>query len=92
MTYANNILELIGNTPLVRLNSVTEGIEATVLVKVEYLNPGGSVKDRIALKMIEDAEKAGKLAPAALWWSPPRATPASAWRSCPSSRATAPCS
>ena len=63
MQYAENVLELIGRTPLVKLNSVTEGIEATVLVKVEYLNPGGSVKDRIALKMIEDAEKAGKLTP-----------------------------
>lgn len=63
MTYANNILELIGNTPLVRLNSVTEGIEATVLVKLEYLNPGGSAKDRIAVKIIEAAEREGKLGP-----------------------------
>ena len=63
MRYAENVLDLIGHTPLVRLNSVTEGIEATVLVKVEYLNPGGSVKDRIALKMIEAAEAEGKLAP-----------------------------
>ena len=61
--YAESVLDLIGRTPLVKLNSVTEGIEATVLVKVEYLNPGGSVKDRIALKMIEAAEAEGKLAP-----------------------------
>jgi len=61
--YAENVLDLIGNTPLVKLNSVTEGIAATVLVKVEYLNPGGSVKDRIALKMIEAAEAEGKLRP-----------------------------
>ncbi|MDO5635174.1 MAG: pyridoxal-phosphate dependent enzyme [Micrococcus sp.] len=63
MRYAETVLDLIGGTPLVKLNAVTEGIEATVLVKVEYLNPGGSVKDRIALKMIEAAEADGKLAP-----------------------------
>ncbi|WP_229072044.1 cystathionine beta-synthase [Actinoplanes sp. DH11] len=63
MRYYDNVVEIIGNTPLVRLNSVTEGISATVLAKVEYLNPGGSVKDRIALRMVEDAEKAGLLKP-----------------------------
>ena len=63
MQYYDNVVELIGNTPLVRLRNVTEGIEATVLAKVEYLNPGGSVKDRIALRMVEDAEKAGLLQP-----------------------------
>src|SRR5688572_12201263 len=52
---------MIGDTPLVRLRNVTTGIAATVLAKVEYLNPGGSVKDRIALRMVEDAEKAGLL-------------------------------
>jgi cystathionine beta-synthase len=61
--YYDNVVELIGNTPLVRLRCVTEGIAATVLAKVEYLNPGGSVKDRIALRMVEDAEKAGLLQP-----------------------------
>ena len=61
MRYYDNVVELIGNTPLVRLRSVTAGIEATVLAKVEYMNPGGSVKDRIALRMVEDAEKAGLL-------------------------------
>jgi cystathionine beta-synthase len=61
--YYDNVVELIGNTPLVRLNRVTEGISATVLAKVEYLNPGGSVKDRIALRMVEEAEKAGLLKP-----------------------------
>jgi cystathionine beta-synthase len=61
--YYDNVVELIGNTPLVRLRNVTEGISATVLAKVEYLNPGGSVKDRIALRMIEEAEKAGLLKP-----------------------------
>src|SRR3954452_24514519 len=54
---------MIGDTPLVKLNRVTEGIEATVLAKVEYFNPGGSVKDRIALRMVLDAEKAGLLRP-----------------------------
>lgn len=61
--WAENVLDLIGRTPLVKLNRVTEGVEATVLVKVEYLNPGGSVKDRIALRMLEEAERDGKLAP-----------------------------
>ncbi|WP_262287056.1 cystathionine beta-synthase [Micromonospora sp. MA102] len=63
MHYYDNVVELIGNTPLVRLRNVTEGIQATVLAKVEYVNPGGSVKDRIALRMVEDAEKAGLLQP-----------------------------
>ncbi len=63
MGYYNSIIESIGNTPMVRLNNVTRGIEATILVKVEYFNPGNSMKDRMALKMIEDAEKAGKLKP-----------------------------
>jgi len=61
--YINNILETIGNTPLIRLNRVTRDIKAAVLAKVEYFNPGGSVKDRIALPMIEDAEKKGRLKP-----------------------------
>lgn len=63
MKYLNNITEAIGNTPLVKLNNVTDGIKATVLAKVEYFNPGNSVKDRMAVKMIEDAEKAGVLKP-----------------------------
>jgi len=61
--YYDNVVEIIGDTPLVRLRSVSEGIAATVLAKVEYFNPGGSVKDRIALRMIEDAEAAGLLRP-----------------------------
>ena len=56
MKYVNHVSELIGNTPLIKLNSVTEGIEATVLAKVEYFNPGGSIKDRIAEKLIDAAE------------------------------------
>ena len=63
MEFANSILETIGNTPLVRLNRVTSEIEALVLAKVESFNPGNSVKDRMALKMIEDAETQGKLKP-----------------------------
>jgi cystathionine beta-synthase len=63
MRYVDNVVELIGNTPLVRLRNLTEGIEATVLAKVEYFNPGGSVKDRIAVRMVEEAEKAGLLRP-----------------------------
>ncbi len=63
MDYANSLIDLVGNTPLVRLNRVTEGIAATVLAKVEYFNPGGSVKDRIALRMIQDAEASGALKP-----------------------------
>jgi len=61
--YYDNVVEIIGDTPLVKLNRVTEGIAATVLAKVEYFNPGGSVKDRIALRMVLDAEKAGLLRP-----------------------------
>jgi len=59
----NNILETIGNTPLVKLNTITKDIQATVLAKVETTNPGNSIKDRMAVKMIEDAEKSGKLKP-----------------------------
>jgi cysteine synthase len=60
---ANNITELIGNTPLVRLNKVAAGLGAEVLVKLEFQNPGGSVKDRIALNMIAAAESAGLIGP-----------------------------
>jgi len=63
MKYAKNILETIGNTPLVKLNKVTQGIDALVLAKVETFNPGNSVKDRMAVKMIEDAEADGRLKP-----------------------------
>ncbi len=63
MKYSKNILETIGNTPLIKLNKITEDVEALVLAKVEYFNPGSSVKDRMALKMVEDAENEGKLKP-----------------------------
>ncbi|MFD5825532.1 cystathionine beta-synthase [Lentzea sp. NPDC060358] len=63
MEYVEHVVDLVGNTPLVKLNSLTDGIRATVLAKVEYLNPGGSVKDRIALRMVEAAERSGELKP-----------------------------
>jgi cystathionine beta-synthase len=63
MEYFNNILETIGDTPLVKINRITKDIPALVLAKVETFNPGNSIKDRMALKMIEDAEKSGKLKP-----------------------------
>jgi cystathionine beta-synthase len=61
--FSESILDLVGNTPLVRLHKVTRGLKPTVLAKLEELNPGGSVKDRIGLTMIEDAERSGKLRP-----------------------------
>jgi len=63
MRYAENILETIGNTPLVKLNKTIEDIEALVLAKIETFNPGNSVKDRMAVKMIQDAEADGQLKP-----------------------------
>ena len=63
MRYAEHIADLVGDTPLVKLNHVTDGIACTVLAKVEYVNPGGSVKDRIALRMVEAAERSGALQP-----------------------------
>jgi cystathionine beta-synthase len=63
MEYAKNILETIGNTPLVKLNTIIEDVEALVLAKVETFNPGNSVKDRMAMKMVDDAEADGRLKP-----------------------------
>jgi len=63
MKIYNNILETIGNTPLVRINNITKDCKATVLAKIETFNPGNSIKDRMALKMVEDAEKDGRLKP-----------------------------
>ena len=60
---SNNILETIGNTPMVRINNITKDLPCTVLAKIETTNPGNSIKDRMALKMIEDAEKDGRLKP-----------------------------
>ena len=63
MNYAENILHTIGNTPLVKLNKITSEIKSLVLAKVESFNPGNSIKDRMAVKMVEDAEKDGRLKP-----------------------------
>ena len=63
MQVTEHVIDLVGGTPLVRLRKVTEGLSAQVLAKVEYFNPGGSVKDRIALAMVEDAERSGALQP-----------------------------
>ncbi len=63
MNIKNNILETIGNTPLIRLNKITKDFPCTVAAKVDYFNPGNSIKDRMALKMVEVAEKEGKLKP-----------------------------
>ena len=63
MNIKNNILETIGNTPLIRLNKVTKHLPGTILAKVDYFNPGNSIKDRMALKMVQVAEQEGKLQP-----------------------------
>ncbi|HEY0434594.1 MAG TPA: pyridoxal-phosphate dependent enzyme, partial [Chitinophagaceae bacterium] len=63
MDIKNNILETIGNTPLIRLNKITKDFPCRVLAKVDYFNPGNSIKDRMAVKMVEVAEKEGKLKP-----------------------------
>ncbi|MEK7323944.1 MAG: pyridoxal-phosphate dependent enzyme, partial [Chloroflexota bacterium] len=63
MRVYDSILDTIGHTPLVRLNRVTLGLQCKMYAKVEFFNPGGSVKDRIGLAMIEDAEQSGRLKP-----------------------------
>jgi cystathionine beta-synthase len=63
MKIAKNVLETIGNTPMVKINRITKDLNATVVVKIETGNPGNSIKDRMAVKMIEDAEKDGRLKP-----------------------------
>ena len=63
MKYYDSIIDTVGNTPLVKLNKITKDIPGLFLAKVEYFNPGNSIKDRIGIKMIEDAEKSGKLKP-----------------------------
>lgn len=64
MTIHNNLSELIGDTPLVKLHHVTDGVKATIAVKVEYFNPGGSSKDRIAERIIDAAERSDNSSPA----------------------------
>ena len=65
MKFYNNVLEAIGNTPLIKLNKVIDKKNVTVFAKLEYINPGGSVKDRIGVKMIDEAEKKGLIKPGA---------------------------
>src|SRR5436190_8055378 len=63
MRFAEHVMDLVGDTPLVKLNAVTGGLRPLVLAKVEYFNPGGSVKDRIAVRMVDAAEASGALRP-----------------------------
>ncbi len=63
LTRKENLLETIGNTPLIKLNNITKGLKSTIWAKLEFMNPGGSVKDRISKYMVEKAEKEGKLKP-----------------------------
>jgi len=86
MHYYDNVLGLIGRTPLVKLNRITRDIKAVVLAKMENLNPGFSVKDRIGVSMIEAAEREGKLKPGGTIVEATRATRESGWPSLPQSR------
>lgn len=87
MKIAENILETIGSTPMVRINRFCTKSGVQIFAKLEGFNPTGSIKDRIAVRMIEAAEREGRLTPARRSSSPHRAIRASAWRSWGSSRA-----
>lgn len=76
----DSVDQLIGNTPLVKLNRLVEPGMADVYLKLESLNPAGSIKDRIALAMVEKAEQEGKLTPGGRLWSQLQETPGLAWR------------
>ena len=91
MKIADSALGLVGNTPLVRLNRIAQGCDAQVVAKLEFYNPGASVKDRIGVAMIEAAERAGRSGPAPSSSSPPAATPASRWPWSARRRATSAC-
>src|SRR2546427_6055878 len=80
MTIAADVLGLVGHTPLVRLSRIGRGLRPTIVAKLEHLNPGGSIKDRIGLLMIEDAERRGLLRPGAPSSSQRAGTPASVLR------------
>ena len=82
MTARGSVLELIGNTPQGDISALSPNPDVRILIKLEGQNPGGSVKDRIALSMIEEAEKSGLLEPGRPSSSPRRATPGSAWPWC----------
>ena len=88
MALHESLLDLVGGTPLVRLHRLADGLSARVYVKLEYLNPGGSVKDRAALAMIDAAEAAGELRPGGTVVAPP-ATPGSGWPRSPRCAGTA---
>ena len=89
-----SVEQLIGGTPLLELTRITkqEGLQATLLAKLEYLNPAGSAKDRVAKAMLDDAEARGLLQPDSVIIEPPRATRASAWPWWPPPGATGPSS
>ena len=88
MQVLDTFLDAMGNTPLVRLDRVTRGVRPTVLAKLEMLNPGGSVKDRIGIRMIEAAEREGLLKPGGTIVEPTAATRATGSRSPRRSAAT----
>ena len=75
----NNIVETVGRTPLVKLNRITQGVEATIAIKCEFFNPLGSVKDRIGMSMIDAAERAGIINLNTVIVEPLAATPVSPW-------------
>jgi len=77
----NNILEAVGHTPLVRLNRINQGLKPQIYVKAEFTNPGGSVKDRIGISMIDEAEKKGLLKAGGTIIEGTSGIPAWAWRS-----------
>ena len=89
MPVLDTFLDAMGDTPLVRLRAVTRGVKPTILAKLEMLNPGSSVKDRIGVRMIEAAERKGSSSRAGRSSSPRRATPVTGWRSPPRSAGTA---
>jgi hypothetical protein len=76
---ADDVTRLVGNTPLVRLNRMASGLGATVVAKLEYFNPLSSVKDRVAVSMIDAAEKEGSIRNARSYWNPPVVIRVSAW-------------
>src|SRR5436309_3084540 len=92
MDVADSVLDLIGGTPLVRLSRIGRGLTCDLIAKMETTNPGGSVKDRPAVAMVDAAERDGLLKPAGPSSSPRPATPASGWPSSPPSAATPACS
>ncbi len=85
----DSILDTVGDTPLVRLSRIGANVQPQIVAKLESFNPGGSIKDRVALRLVEAAERDGRLRPAGRSSSRPPATPAPAWRSPRGSRATA---